>query len=497
MSEDNLIESNSGLNTLLHVTSYPESKRVYCYETGRLLENCIRDLSEDFINDIAELHFTLKDKDADIIFNNSSLALEILNHYRPRTDNVRVRRILENLKGYRFKGVVTSRISNAMRNLLKGVPILELGFQLLPRKYLSYYASIRQTYGRKFEGKRTIKILRNMIKSFLIRIGVLKIPRIVNKSKFSYVYSMDISEDYRNTVEDYNEDITKDCGMDYGRDYGRDVPRAFRGRLRSRYRSRYRVSPRVFYDQSSSGERREYPLDIYTLPDKCPDCTNLKACLLVLSSLDMKLNNPKLVSLELGIPYETVKALLHCAYDQGLVSRRFDYTNGLDIKELDKHQYYYGSFRIPIWRYHITPKTILLAEYYIEKYKNIQNEDREKLKTKNSIDTIGGIPMEYKLVTENTLKAFKQVKATLIKRLKNCYLQSMKDALMRRIENVGKCQICGIPFKVGDSVVKYGKHGTNWAHLECYERITIDIPDSILDPQDIQFIGGERYAQNN
>ena len=476
MSEDNLIESNSHLNSFLSVT-YPESKRVYCYDIGRLLENVTRDITEDFLGDIAELHFTLRDKDADVIINDSSLALEVLNHYNPKTDYVRSRRIMENLRGFKFKGVIASRISETMKRLLKGVPILELGFQLLPKKYLHFYASIKKTKGRKFESPRTLKILRNMLKSFLIRIGAIKIPRIVNRPSFSYVtYTNDISEEY-------SEDITRDYGKGVCNG-SEDVRKAFRDRLRGRYRR-----AKVFYSSSP----RELPLDSFYIPEQCLDCNHWRTCLLILTSLEDSFNNPLLVSKDLQLPYKDVKDILHCAYSKGLVSRRLTFVNSKDIDRLEYYGYYISKYdRIPVWRYYETHRLTVFIDYVFNLLKDlgIINTDPEDLKYRPTINT-KGIDMETKVVTENTLKAFKQVRATLMKRLENCYLQSTRDALVRRIESIGKCRLCGIPFKVGDSVVKYGKHGTNWAHLECYERIIMDIPDSILDPQDIQFIGGD------
>lgn len=164
---------------------FPTSRPFYCYSVGRLKEVLISNLSDDLLNDIAELHFTLKDKDCDVQYNRSNLALECINVFKPLLDYSRIRRIKSNLKGFKYKGIVVSCMSPRMKRQLRGIPILELGFQLLPSEYLSFYSRQHKTKYRKFVNRRTMKILVNRLFSFYLRIGVIKRSLSVNKSKIS------------------------------------------------------------------------------------------------------------------------------------------------------------------------------------------------------------------------------------------------------------------------------------------------------------------------
>ncbi|MEM3772008.1 MAG: hypothetical protein QXW80_06835 [Candidatus Micrarchaeia archaeon] len=204
------------------ILRFPEPKRDYCYNVGRLKEVLVSDLSDDILNDLAELHFTLKDKNADIVYTKTNLALEVMNVYKPILDYTRIRRIKSNLKGYKYKGIIVSRMSKAMKRRLKGIPILELGFQLLPSSYVSFYSSRHSTKYRKFVNKRTIKYLVNCLFSFFLKIGAIKKTLSLNKPKSSYVNSIVNSrfsfgiDNVRDIVEDFLECVYPCVGWDGG-----------------------------------------------------------------------------------------------------------------------------------------------------------------------------------------------------------------------------------------------------------------------------------------
>lgn len=178
------------VNTNINTYRFPESRRYYCYNVGRLKEVIVSDISDDILNDFAELHLTLRDKEADVVYIKSRLALEVMNVYKPILDYTRIRRIKSNLKGYKYKGIIVSRMSKAMKRRLKGIPILELGFQLLPSSYASFYSSRHSTKYRRFVNKRTLKYLVNALFSFYLRIGVIKWSISTKKSRKSYVHIM-------------------------------------------------------------------------------------------------------------------------------------------------------------------------------------------------------------------------------------------------------------------------------------------------------------------
>lgn len=190
---------------------FPEPKRDYCYNVGRLKEILVSDLSDDILNDIAELHFTLKDKNADVIYEHSKLALEVLNVYKPICDYTRLDRIKNNLRGFKYKGIIVSRMSKSMKRRLKNIPILELGFQILPKHYFSFYSSRHLTKHRKFVNRRTMKYLVNCLYSFYLRIGAIKKAVSSKKPKFSYVGSIVYprfilrTDNVRTIIEDFLE----------------------------------------------------------------------------------------------------------------------------------------------------------------------------------------------------------------------------------------------------------------------------------------------------
>ncbi|MEM3829776.1 MAG: hypothetical protein QXP36_11260 [Conexivisphaerales archaeon] len=192
------------VNTNINTYRFPEPKRDYCYNVGRLKEVLVSDLSDDILNDLAELHFTLKDKIADIVYTKTNLALEVMNVYKPILDYTRIRRIKSNLKGYKYKGIIVSRMSKAMKRRLKNIPILELGFQILPKHYASFYSRIHKTKHRRFVNKRTLKYLVNALFSFYLRIGVIKWSVSTKKSKKSYVDIM---------IESTFKSLSRDCAF--------------------------------------------------------------------------------------------------------------------------------------------------------------------------------------------------------------------------------------------------------------------------------------------
>jgi hypothetical protein len=71
----------------------------------------------------------------------------------------------------------------------------------------------------------------------------------------------------------------------------------------------------------------------------------------------------------------------------------------------------------------------------------------------------------------------------------------LDERRIKRLKNLGysiECFLCRIPFNKGETVIHKGKR---LYHPKCYELVWHDIPDSILDEEDIFFIEHGEYLE--
>jgi hypothetical protein len=148
---------------------YPEERHAYTVRVGSLLEYEITEDLEESTPDVKG--HKLQSKGADITIENLSIGIEVWNWSEAHSYEKRIRSVLKNLEPYQHKYVFCSFINKATRAIFedKGNKVIEIGFQLLPGDYLSFYNDYLDTDNVKFYNKRTEKILRNIIKSTILK----------------------------------------------------------------------------------------------------------------------------------------------------------------------------------------------------------------------------------------------------------------------------------------------------------------------------------------
>jgi hypothetical protein len=105
----------------------------------------------------------------DIFLESENVGIEVLNWRSPHFYESRCQSILENLKPYPVKFLITSYISKEMKTKIENyytenpVKIIILNRQLLPKKYEKFYTKAKGTKGKKFVSKRTRKLCRNIL----------------------------------------------------------------------------------------------------------------------------------------------------------------------------------------------------------------------------------------------------------------------------------------------------------------------------------------------
>jgi len=122
---------------------YPVSRLEYTYKTGSLAEKLVSDiLREEGIDveyhDVHENGVDVKARDIDI-------GIEVWNWSKPHEYGSRVQSVLENLKPFQFRALITSFISDTVKDniidtyVISPVLIIELGFQILPKEFKDFY----------------------------------------------------------------------------------------------------------------------------------------------------------------------------------------------------------------------------------------------------------------------------------------------------------------------------------------------------------------------
>lgn len=178
---------------------YPELRGDYSNKIGLTGEIAINIVLDDY--DVVP--HLLNEPGVDVEVENLSVAVEIWNHSKQHAYLERLKGVIRNLSNYSFKFHIVSFISPEYRKIeeANGITVIELGFQIIPEKYLTFY---QQYYGlkrKKTRNKRSLKIISNRLKPLIEAIEKqqkekaleqfkdIPHPTITRKSNHSHVCS--------------------------------------------------------------------------------------------------------------------------------------------------------------------------------------------------------------------------------------------------------------------------------------------------------------------
>jgi hypothetical protein len=174
----------------IKVLKYPVNRLEYCFHVGKLAEETITTIVKNILpyTEIPYHNVVVNGSDLKIYYDGKLIAkFEILNFdSRSYINSKRALSIKQNLKGVKYKGVICSffNATSRAKEILKNIPICTIGFQLLPSKFHQYYARLNKVYRRKIANNRSLKQLKNTLKSFFCRIG-LNLLMYVSRTRIS------------------------------------------------------------------------------------------------------------------------------------------------------------------------------------------------------------------------------------------------------------------------------------------------------------------------
>jgi hypothetical protein len=169
---------------------YPECRHKYTYSIGSV--------AEQFITDILKLeNFKVKshkvhDNGVDICLENDDAGIEVWNWREPHCYDSRFQSVIENLQPHKHRFLVTSYISKGTKSRLEmyykdsPIVVIDLGYQLMPKKYESFYTIRRDTEGKKFVSRRTMKVCRSRLAPLF---NILKKKETCTPTSEAYVYN--------------------------------------------------------------------------------------------------------------------------------------------------------------------------------------------------------------------------------------------------------------------------------------------------------------------
>ena len=168
--------------TTKSMQSYPESRYDYTRRTGWIGEYVSREICEDAGYNVKDHNLNSRGADIDL----GEIGIEVWNHSTAHSYARRKKSVIRNLGNFRHRFLLASFISQESKKRVEeaypGNPIrvIETGFQIVPIDYEPYYIGKRQTTGRKFYNRRTLKTLRNLL-----------VPYLRRTNRTSYVYCTD------------------------------------------------------------------------------------------------------------------------------------------------------------------------------------------------------------------------------------------------------------------------------------------------------------------
>jgi hypothetical protein len=194
---------------------YPVHRIEYTFKTGSLAEKLVSDiLREEGIDveyhDVHENGVDVKAKDIDI-------GIEVWNWSKPHEYGSRVQSVLENLKPYPFRGLVTSFISKDVKDYIEStyvmspILIVELGFQILPKEWKQFYKNRKNVV--YYPSREAYVKVRQKMKPLIDAIKRVRRDKILAKYFPSYDYGDMVildatgctNEEFNNFLRDLKE----------------------------------------------------------------------------------------------------------------------------------------------------------------------------------------------------------------------------------------------------------------------------------------------------
>jgi hypothetical protein len=139
-----------------------------------IVSTTIRDILPSFSIPVHDI--TVNGSDIKIFYDGRLIGkFEVLNfNSSSYIDSKRALSIKENLKGIKYKGLICSfyNATSKANRILRNIPKCAIGFQLLPSKFHQYYVRLNKVHHRRIANRRSLKVLKNILKSFFLRIGL-------------------------------------------------------------------------------------------------------------------------------------------------------------------------------------------------------------------------------------------------------------------------------------------------------------------------------------
>lgn len=157
--------------TTTSMLSYPEPRYDYTRRTGWIGEYASREICEDAGYNVKDHNLNSRGVDIDL----GDIGIEVWNHSTAHSYTSREKSVIRNLRNFRYRFLLASFISQEARKRVEEaypdnpIIVIETSFQIVPIDYEQYYIGKRQTNGRKFYNRRTLKTLRNLVVSHLRR----------------------------------------------------------------------------------------------------------------------------------------------------------------------------------------------------------------------------------------------------------------------------------------------------------------------------------------
>ncbi len=156
---------------------YPLPRYQYCKTVGEVGEHTVAWIFQTiFEEENVLIHSSVSANGVDIQIPSLSIGIEIWNWSSNHCYWSRVNDVVRNLSPFKYKILITTFLSERVRQYFndEGIFVIELGYQLIPRKFLEWYTLNQSMDNKKVsESKRTKRILFNKIFSALLQIGIL------------------------------------------------------------------------------------------------------------------------------------------------------------------------------------------------------------------------------------------------------------------------------------------------------------------------------------
>ena len=155
---------------------YPVERQIFTNDVGRTGQDIVERVLMQLGFVVSNNH--VNGNGVDILFWDKDAIegrLEVFNNYKDNSyiDLNRAYRTRKNLRGCKRKGLVCGfyNVHQNVHNkgILKNIPTLELGFQVLPKPYYYWYEAngLRNTSLLRKEDENTVNIVKELLKQFL------------------------------------------------------------------------------------------------------------------------------------------------------------------------------------------------------------------------------------------------------------------------------------------------------------------------------------------